>query len=520
MTAEQPTDGTRAFTTLVRIQQAIADPELSVEEKIQRVLTIGAESLGFPIAYFTHIDGETQRIVTAVGDTETVWPGATDPLEETYCRSVVEGAETVVMTDLEAEGWADDPATDRFGFGCYVGTPVTIRDELYGTICFADETPREDVDPTFLRTTVRTIARIVGYELDRERYERVLQKRKQRLRLFERAVEQSGHAVLITDREGTITYVNPAFESQTGYSREEATGLSPRILKSGKHSEEFYTALWETILSGDQWRADIVNRRKSGELYRVDQEITPITDEDGEITHFLSIQSDVTSRRLREQQLAVLNRILRHNLRNGTNIAEGYVSLLEDDIDDDLENYLEAIADQATSLSRLGVKANAVRSLFEQGISATDSRAVEDVLATLAADFDRQYPDATLEIEAPEALYVKADDRLRVALWELLDNAVVHSDRSTPTVSITATPSSANWAGEWVDIVVADDGPGIPAQEQTTIETGQETSLEHGSGLGLWIVYWAISLLGGEISLQDNEPQGSRVVVTLPRVDT
>jgi PAS domain S-box-containing protein len=125
-----------------------------------------------------------------------------------------------------------------------------------------------------------------------------------RISLLSRAVEQTADSVLITDREGTIQYVNPAFEATTGYSPEEAIGNTPKILKSNLHNHEFYSRLWNQILGGDTFRGTLVNRKKSGQLYLTEQTISPIKNSAGEITHFVSVLKDVTeSRKQREQQL-------------------------------------------------------------------------------------------------------------------------------------------------------------------------------------------------------------------------
>lgn len=120
--------------------------------------------------------------------------------------------------------------------------------------------------------------------------------------LLSRAVEQTADSVIITDRQGVIEYVNPAFESTTGYGREEAVGNSPRILKSGLHGEEFYGALWNQILDGEPFRGTLVNRKKSGELYWTEQTITPIKTHDGGITHFVSVLKDITDVRKKQEQ--------------------------------------------------------------------------------------------------------------------------------------------------------------------------------------------------------------------------
>lgn len=625
------------FQTLAAVVESISDVEHPLDEKIRLILEIAAETLDFPIAYFTDIDDRTQRIVAAVGDHDDIYEGAVDPLEETYCRKTITSEKPLVVADAEAEGWAEDPAYEKFGLSCYLGAPVTVAGKTYGSICFADDTPRPGVDSEVLETTVELLAQMIGYEISRTRAEQNLQQRErwyrslfegsrdalflmdregfvecneaalelfgvnqpkqlierdltdllpptqpdgthsatafsqhvdtacedggtffewqfcqpngdcfraevklsriniedrnllyahvrdigdrkerqQNLRLFRQAVEQAGHSVVITNKDGVIQYINSAFESQTGYSRNEAIGRTLAILKSGKQSESFYADLWETILDGEIWEADIINRRKSGELYQVRQEITPI-ETDGEISHFVAIQSDVTTRRLREQQLDVLNRVLRHNIRNGMNVIIGRASLLSD-VEDSVATHAEAIEKKANELASVGDKASAVRSLVDKGYPGNSTLDVKQLVSEVTETCRQRYPEATIRTEIPATdTAITGDDRLDVALRELIKNAVVHNDQPEPSVTVRIEPTLQS-DGEWVDIVVADDGPGIPAHEQVMIESERETQLEHGSGLALWIVYWTVSLFGGEVIIEDRSPRGARVTLRLPR---
>jgi len=116
------------------------------------------------------------------------------------------------------------------------------------------------------------------------------------------AVEQTADTVVITDRAGTIQYVNPAFEQTTGYAAEEVKGRTPRILKSDAHPPEFYQQLWATLLAGDVFRCVVVNRKKNQEQYYAEQTITPMKNAQGGITHFVSVVKDITERRRREEQ--------------------------------------------------------------------------------------------------------------------------------------------------------------------------------------------------------------------------
>jgi len=117
-----------------------------------------------------------------------------------------------------------------------------------------------------------------------------------------RAVEQAGDSVLITDKRGIIEYVNPAFEKITGYSAAEVLGRNPSVLKSGEHDARFYRDLWGKLISGDTFRGTIVNRKKSGDLFWSEQTISPIKDQAGETTHYVSVLKDMTARRQKLQQ--------------------------------------------------------------------------------------------------------------------------------------------------------------------------------------------------------------------------
>lgn len=128
----------------------------------------------------------------------------------------------------------------------------------------------------------------------------------ERLQRLSSAVEQTADSVLITDRQGTIEYVNPAFEATTGYSSAEVVGRNPNILKSGLQSPEYYRKLWTTILRGEPFRGTTVNRKKSGELYHAEQTITAMKDREGRITHFVSVLKDMTERhRIQQQEIEI-----------------------------------------------------------------------------------------------------------------------------------------------------------------------------------------------------------------------
>jgi PAS domain S-box-containing protein len=128
----------------------------------------------------------------------------------------------------------------------------------------------------------------------------------QQLRLLSTAVESAVNGVAITDRTGAILWINPAFTRMTGYSRAEAEGKKPRILKSGRHSPEFYRLMWETLVKGEPWHGELVNRRKNGSLYSEEMTITPVRADGAEVTHYVAIKQDITARKRAERRTELL----------------------------------------------------------------------------------------------------------------------------------------------------------------------------------------------------------------------
>jgi PAS domain S-box-containing protein len=169
-----------------------------------------------------------------------------------------------------------------------------IADNVFATTI--DEIVSLPIRQTELAWRIRALLRLRSQSLR-------LQARTSKLELFRQAVEDSGHAVYITDRDGTIKYVNPAFEEITGYSAAEAIGQTPQLLNSGEMPDSYFEDLWETVLAGDVWSAEVIDRRKGGELYYADQTIAPVTDDEGQFVAFVAVQRDITERKQREETL-------------------------------------------------------------------------------------------------------------------------------------------------------------------------------------------------------------------------
>ncbi len=244
--------------------------------------------------------------------------------------------------------------------------------------------------------------------------------------------------------------------------------------------------------------------------------VSRIGEQDGDPIGHAILLRDVTQRRTRQQRLEVLNRVLRHNLRNDMNVVEGYAEMAGEHTDDELSGeYIEQIAATASTLADLGEKARDVEQLVTAPRVTDDRRKVSRVVEDVVGEFGDEYPETTIRSA------VDVDTRLRLnhalveqVLRRLVENAAEHNDAENPRVEIRVGKSDDRAFP--LALTVADNGPGIPDHEWAVVDTGDESPLEHGSGLGLWVVNWGVTRLGGRVELAENEPRGSLVTVALP----
>ena len=331
---------------------------------------------------------------------------------------------------------------------------------------------------------------------------------------FRSQAEAAEESVFVTDADGVIEYVNPTFERTTGYDAAEMIGETPRLIRADGQDDTFYEDLRGTIGAGDVWESETTNRRKSGELYRSTQKVIPVTDPDGAVTHFVSIEEDVTDERFTEQVLYVMDRVLRHNVRNSTQAIQGFADLLETELDaPEHRGAVRTIQEHAEKLERLSDRTRSIRELFARR-DAQPSLSV-GAIEGIVRSRRETHPEATIELmlRVDRETEIKNGSLLRLALDEALENAVLHSDRERPRVSVTVGRRRAD---SGVRIEIADDGPGIPDDQWDVITSGQETPLRHSTGIGLWLIHWTATALGGTLDRKRNEPRGTRLVLAVP----
>ncbi|MEK7248654.1 MAG: PAS domain S-box protein, partial [Chloroflexota bacterium] len=215
------------------------------------------------------------------------------------CGTAAYRKEPVIVTDVASDPlWAEyrDLALSHGLRSCWSMPILSSNREVLGTFAMYYREPRSP-NPQSLRL-IQGATRLAGIAIERSR-------RAEELAKLSSAVDQATEAVFITDRRGIVEYVNPAFERRSGYAAADFIGKTPRVLKSGEHTEEFFEELWGTILGWRVFRAEFANRNKCGEIYYEEKVITPIRDAQGNVTHFVSTGRDISERKQAE---AALNR--------------------------------------------------------------------------------------------------------------------------------------------------------------------------------------------------------------------
>ncbi len=173
-----------SLNAIQRLYVVSSDGELGFDEKLEAIFDLGREYLEIPNAFLTRIEDGTQRIESASADHPALQPGESCPLDEAYCKQTIDLDRPLTVVDASDEGWAGEPAYERFGLGTYIGRRIEVDGELYGTLCFADRDTRDEPFTDTQRTFVELLTRWISYELERQRAKSQLQHERDRLDEF------------------------------------------------------------------------------------------------------------------------------------------------------------------------------------------------------------------------------------------------------------------------------------------------------------------------------------------------
>ncbi|MFZ4463811.1 MAG: PAS domain S-box protein [Bacteroidales bacterium] len=418
-------------------------------------------------------------------------------------------------------------------------------------------------------------ARIVALD-DKKvlRFVRDITERKQNeseIRKLTLAIEQSPVAIAITDLDANILYVSPAFYNTTGYTADEVIGKNTRILKSGLTDSAIYDSLWETLRAGNSWQGEWINKKKSGELYWESISITPVLNEEGQITSYLAVKQDISDRKKQEQEIRDLNMNLEirieertkdlensnleldkaridaeqanmakseflsrmsHELRTPMNSILGFGQLLEmgdlntaqvkgvSHIMKSGKHLLELI-NEVLDISRIesGRISLSLEPVELQGVI----RETVDIVQPLASA--RQIK-IKLTGENLNFLHVKSDrQRLKQVLLNIVNNAVKYNTDLGSVIIHTSIVEGKEAGKDIIRIAVSDTGPGITKEDLPKIFTpferiGAEKTTTEGTGLGLAVVKKLMDAMHGGLGVESEYGNGSTFWIELPRIES
>ncbi|MBF0292536.1 MAG: PAS domain S-box protein [Nitrospinae bacterium] len=349
------------------------------------------------------------------------------------------------------------------------------------------------------------------------------------------AVTHAADAVVITDAEGVIEYVNPAFEKTTGYSLAEIRGQNPRLLKSGQHEKTFYEELWETIKSGRVWRGAVVNRKKDGSLYEEEMTISPIADATGAIVNFVAVKRDNTREAILKKSRDYFTTITAHELRTPLMKLLLLKNMLDQAqtaglTDEQMQTAQRALLEAVSSFDRI-VKATSL--ISDMSLTDPDKRFGGELIYYNVAEALEEAQDSIAEARRNIAVETDMTGLSRgavvmgnhVMIRQALDETLSNAIKYTPDGKTIRVRASGD--GVSVHIEIADEGLGIPEERLEDLlipyysledplnhSTGRYKFQGGGLGLGLTVVKLIMDYHKGRLAIA-NRPDRSGALVTL-----
>lgn len=506
----------RALRMISRSNRCLvrADDE---DKLMQEICNTAVEEGGYALAwigYTNHDEIRGVRPVAAAGEEiEHLRSHRDRGLDDASAKKAVRTREPVRFgPETGADG-----TTTIYG----VSLPLTHRKEIYGALTVHTSEPSAfgEEETEVLTELADDVAYGIHSLRTLEEKEAVVQDLREKEKKYRHLFENLTEAALIIDSEtGRIREANRRAEELTGYLDETLFGLEVWDLHPPEEAEVYEESFRNIVDEEGVHEFD-------ADLYTKTGDRTPISISASTVTlsedrYVLGLFRDISDRKWRErkikrqaEELEVLDRILRHNLRNEINVIIGNAELLEEQVEDpENREPLERILDTSTTILDRNEKARKVRDAYKRGVSGQKPVEVTETIHEEVQNATERYPHANIMTDLSGDLFVHSDELLGYAIRELIENAVEHSDRNHPTVHVTTLED-----GDDVEIRVADDGPGIPKEEREPVMRGEETALMHASGIGLWLVKWFAELQGGELRFERNEPRGSIVTLRLKK---
>ncbi|MGF1452346.1 MAG: ATP-binding protein [Opitutales bacterium] len=501
-------------------------------ELFEAYIEAGMEMFGATTGIVARVRSSDYEIVKVRTSLETLKEAQVFSLGDTYCARVVTEQRTVAYRQVgDLLEMRCHPVYQQFGLESYIGTPVWVNDEVFGTLNFSSEDARSEPFDENDRELIEIMAQSIGRTLELQETRRKEERKLLELNRIKRALDQ--HAIVtFADRSGTITYANRYCSEISGYRRKELIGANHRILKSDHHPNEFFADLWATISGGHVWRGEICNRKKSGDTYWVDTTIVPMLDRKGNIEEYLSIRTPITGRIRSEQRLKRINGelerfvgIVSHDLRGPVSNISMCAEMLHE-VAPQLKNdpssseFLSMIESSAKTAIELISDLLDLTSLQEGRISLERKAIKVDSLfeqVRLQLKLRAEKKDLEIVCGGEAGVHIWADGR---RIGQVLDNLLTNAIKFTPRGG--RIELSAKRDGDYARLCVSDSGVGISPEvvpklfERHLKISTNGTDGEAGTGFGLPLSAEIVRSHGGRLDVTSGEGQGSTFSVILP----
>jgi len=328
---------------------------------------------------------------------------------------------------------------------------------------------------------------------------------------FATVIDAAPVAICAVDTDGVVQLWNPAAERTFGHDRSSMLGQPFATVWADDGDTVTLDTCLDRLRDGERIvGADARHRRPDGSLLDTRVWAAPLA-EDG-VAGATFVVLDVTERRGRRQRLAVLNRVLRHNIRNDVNVAVGHLDRLAERLPDD-DPSLRTVRDRLDGILELSDTARRIERVADADRTDTVTFDLVDVLTDRIERLRRTGPDAEIHVTLPERAPVVGHELLPHAFDNVLENAVEHNDADHPHVAVDLIPPERD--ADRFTVRITDDGPGLPPVERQVLRTAEETQLRHSTGLGLWLTNWIVRGSSGRVDV-DCTDGGTTVVIELP----